>query len=414
LPASESSDSAGLLAVVRSRHVPRLLASALLGRLPTGMAALALVLLVRERGGGYAFAGLLAAVYAGGVAIGGPLLARVADWTRQGPALVGGALTSAAGFGMLAGFGPDRAGPAVFGAAVAGLATPPLEPCLRALWPSVLPGRAALHSAFALDAALQEILFVAAPLLVLAGVAVAGPGGGVLAAGLFGVVGAVAFATTEPSRAWRATTVARHWAGPLRSAPLRRLLLATVLVGATVGSFNVTITAYSESAGSRSFAGWLIAANAFGALVSGLLYSTRPPAANPSLRLTLLVAALALGYAPLALTPSPAQMAPLAMISGMALPPLLTCVFILVDLLAPRGTVTEAFAWVVTAFLIGSSAGSAAAGALAQHADPVTAFLAGAGYSALAALVVVRPVGPGRHRAGGEVSRLPGPADERQ
>ena len=385
----EGSQRARLLRVVRSRHAPRLLGSSLLGRLPTGMVALALVLLVRERGGGYAFAGVLAGVYAGGTAVGGPLLARLIDWTRQAPVLVGSALASAAGLALLAGFDPHRRALAVLGAAVAGLATPPLEPSLRALWPAVLPDQDALHSAYALDAALQEVIFVAGPLLVLAGIAVGGPAGGVLAAALFGIAGAVLFATTGPSRDWRAVPTRRHWAGPLRSAPLRQLLAAVALVGATVGGFSVTITAYSEQAGVRSLAGWLIAANAFGALASGLFYSTRTPPADPARRLRLLVAALALGYAPLALTLPPAGMAPLAVLSGLALPPLLTCTFILVDRLAPDGTVTEAFAWVVTAFLIGSSIGSAVAGTLADRAGPGTAFLVGAAYSVLAAPIVL-------------------------
>jgi MFS family permease len=392
--AAPTSDAApSLTAVIRTRHVPRLLGSALLGRLPTGMAALAVVLLVRERGGGYALAGLLAAVYAAGTAAGGPLLARLVDRTRQAPVLIIGALASAAGFGLLAVTAPDHRVLAVLAAAIAGLASPPLEPCLRALWPEVLPpGTAALHSAYALDAALQEVIFVAGPLLVLAGVALAGPGGGVVAAGLFGIAGALSFATAEPSRQWRSTPVERHWAGPLRSAPLRRLLLALVLIGATVGSFTVTITAYAELAGTRSLAGWLVAANALGALAGGLYYGTRRPAADPARRLTLLVGALALGYAPLALTPGPVVMTPLAILSGLALPALLTCTFVLVDGLAPDGTVTEAFAWVVTAFLVGSSAGSAVAGVLVDRADPWLAFAAGAGYSVLATLLVLRPL----------------------
>jgi predicted MFS family arabinose efflux permease len=225
---------------------------------------------------------------------------------------------------------------------------------------------------------------------VLAGVAVGGPGGGVLAAGFFGIAGALIFATAGPSRAWRATPAERHWAGPLRSAPLRRMLLALVLIGATVGSFTVTVTAYAEQANGRSFAGWLVAANAFGALIGGLYFGARPPASDPARTLTLLVAALALGYAPLALTPSPAPMVVLAILSGLALPPLLTCVFVLVDVLAPGGTVTEAFAWIVTAFLVGSSAGSAVAGVLVDRADPAPSFLVGAAYSVVAALLVVR------------------------
>ncbi len=381
-----------LLSVARTRHVPRLLGAALVGRLPGGMSALAIVLLVRERGGSYAFAGLLAAVFAGGTAIGGPVLARLIDRTRQAVVLVGGALGSAAGFGVLAVAAPDHRVTALAAAAVAGLAAPPLEPCLRALWPDVLPDATALHAAYALDAALQEVIFVVGPLLVLAGVALAGPGGGVLGAGLFGIVGAVAFAAAGPSRAWRAVPAEKHWAGPLRSRSLRRLLLAVVLVGATVGTFVVAITAYAEGTGSRSLSGWLVAANALGALIGGLYYGSRPPATDPARRLTVLVGALAIGYVPLVLTPGPAVMVALSIVSGLALPPLLTCTFVLVDELAPDGTVTEAFAWLVTAFLVGSSAGSGVAGVLVERDGPAVAFAVGVAYSVLAVALVIRPL----------------------
>jgi predicted MFS family arabinose efflux permease len=46
------------------------------------------------------------------------------------------------------------------------------------------------------------------------------------------------------------------------------------------------------------------------------------------------------------------------------LPPLLTAVFLAADRLAPPGTAAEAFAWVATAFSVGSAAGAALAGPL--------------------------------------------------
>ena len=118
------------------------------------------------------------------------------------------------------------------------------------------------------------------------------------------------------------------------------------------------------------------------------------PAAAPGRRLPWLFAALAAGYAPLALNAPPVVMFPLAVLSGLSLPPLLTCTFVLIDQLAPAGTVTEAFAWLVTAFLVGSSAGSALAGVLVDAASPAVSFAIGAAFSAVAAVVAI-----GRFRA---------------
>jgi predicted MFS family arabinose efflux permease len=100
--------------------------------------------------------------------------------------------------------------------------------------------------------------------------------------------------------------------------------------------------------------------------------------------LPLAVAALAVCYLVLALSPD-AVIGAASVLSGLFLPVTLTCMFQLVDRLAPAGTTTEAFAWLISAFLVGSSAGAAAAGSLSQAGHITGAFLVGAGSSALAA-----------------------------
>ena len=108
---------------------------------------------------------------------------------------------------------------------VAGVATPPLEPALRTLWPSVLSPRQ-VPSAFALDAAAQELIFVLGPLVVLVA-QLAGVGGGLVAAGVLGsgrhrlvrdVAGLDAVATTGA----RGPALARAAALAPAVRPLRR------------------------------------------------------------------------------------------------------------------------------------------------------------------------------------------------
>jgi predicted MFS family arabinose efflux permease len=78
----------------------------------------------------------------------------------------------------------------------------------------------------------------------------------------------------------------------------------------------------------------------------------------------LLTGAFAVGFLPLLATPQPTAMAGLLLISGLALPPVLTAVFLAADRLAPAGTTVEAFAWIFTAFAVGSASGSALTGPL--------------------------------------------------
>jgi MFS family permease len=61
----------------------RMLAAALVGRLPEAMIPLALLLVARAEGGSYGAAGGLAAAFAAGAALGGPVTGRVVDRLGQ-------------------------------------------------------------------------------------------------------------------------------------------------------------------------------------------------------------------------------------------------------------------------------------------------------------------------------------------
>lgn len=369
MPASPDRTRSTLATMLRTRHVPRLLTSMLVGRLPTGMAALAIVLVVRGQGADYALAGVLAGVYAAGQAAGAPLLARIVDRLRQPAVLLGSSVACATGFALFAAV-DVRTMPALaaVGVLVGGAATPPLEPCLRVLWSDLLPDARTVHAAYSLDTAAQELIFTVGPLVVLAAVALGGPAAGPLAAAALCLAGTIVFASARPSRRWRGVPGERHWAGALRSAPLVRLLVGVLFVGLTIGAFTVAIAAHAEDVASRSAAAWLIAANAVGALIGGVVNATLPPAADPSRRVFWLAVLLAAGYAPLVAAPGLAGTVPLAALSGLALPPTLACVFVLVGTAAPAGAATEAFAWVVTGFGAGYAAGSALAGAVVDAA----------------------------------------------
>jgi predicted MFS family arabinose efflux permease len=353
------------------------------------MVPLALVLFARASGESYGRAGLLTAAYSLGCCLGGPALSRVMDLRGQREALVLAGVVSSLSLAVL----PWTPGAAALAVALAGgLATPPLEPALRTLWPSVLSPRQ-VPSAFALDAAAQELVFVLGPLVVLLA-QLWGAGGGLVAAAVIGLAGTLWFTTSAASRSWRpAVADDRHWLGPLRSRRLGVLYTCVVFLGATVGVPAVALVAYAESTGHRALASWLVAGNALGALLGGLGYSPRAPHRDPRRDLLLGLALLVVTYAALAAVPADvAVMGVLTVASGLGLPAVLTCVFQLVDRLAPAGTTTEAFAWLISAFLVGSSAGAALAGLLSDGGHVAATFLMAAGWSVLAALVAAGAV----------------------
>src|SRR6185503_20457060 len=124
-----------VLAVLRAPQVARLLAASLVGRMPLASAPVALLLFARERWS-IGAAGLLVGMYTVGLAVGAPVLARIADRWRQPPVLWAADAVSTAGFATLAGLAPPL-GLAVVAALLAGLGAPPFEAGLRVLWRSL-------------------------------------------------------------------------------------------------------------------------------------------------------------------------------------------------------------------------------------------------------------------------------------
>lgn len=381
---STSTSGGGVLAVLRAAQVTRLLLASTVGRLPLGSAPLALLVFARETGG-IGQAGLLVAAYTAGIAVGGPVLARLADRFRQPPVLWGGALLSTAGFALLT-LGLPSSG-ALAAAVLAGLGAPPFEAGLRVLWRDLLPEER-VHTAYTLDTAVQELIFVAGPLLTVAATALGGGVAGLWASAAVQLCGTVLFATAPAVRRWRGVHATRHWAGPLRSAGLHVLLIAIVLCGAGVGAVTVSATGYAETISGSSWGGWLLAAQATGALVGGLVYA-RYPLAAPRRRIPVLLGAFAAGFVPLLLTPPPGIMIGLMAVAGVMLPPVLTATFVTVDDVAPVGTAAEAFAWVATGFSIGSALGSAAAGVLIERSGEAAVGFALAPVAVGLAVVVV-------------------------
>ncbi|WP_438817734.1 MFS transporter [Streptomyces clavuligerus] len=378
----------GYGAVLRAPYAARLLTGTLVGRLPHVTGPVALVLFTRSEGGGYGLAGGLAAAYGIATAVGQPLLGRAVDLYGQLRVQLPAVVLSALGMVALAVAGMDSLPLAYAAVVVAGLFTPPLEGGLRALWPSVLVRQDRVHRAYALDAVAQEVMFTVGPLLVTLFVSWWSAGAALLVINAIGVAGVLAVVTSRPSLVWRSAPREAHWLGALRSGGLLALLGSFFFVGTALGAITVAGVAYADDHGREAVYGGLLAALSFGALVGGVAYGARSWAGAPERRLRVLVALLAVGYLPLTLTPGVAPMMVLAAVSGLFLAPALACAFVVVDRHAPKGTVTEAFSWLVTAFGVGAAAGTAVAGPVVERAATAWGF-AVAGGGGVAALLVL-------------------------
>ncbi|MDQ6805119.1 MAG: MFS transporter [Actinomycetota bacterium] len=350
--------------ILREPGAPRLVITALLGRIPVGINALAIVLLVRRATGSFTDAGIVDAGLALGSAFLSPVQGRLVDRFGQPRLLIPSALISAAAL-----IGLDVAAHRHVGivlltalAAIGGGTLPPMSASMRALWAFLIPEPQRRDSAFALEAVLTEVYFIAGPLLTAAIIAVSSPSAAIVTSVCLTVVGTIAFATSRPSRRWRAAKAKRTFAGPLAGPGMRTLVLSVLPMGLAFGILEVTMPALATQNGDPAAAGILLGAFAGGSLLGGLLYGSRTWRGSLRQRYIFLTAMFAAGMAPLIIAGAIPVMAVLMAVAGLTLAPVAACAFALIEEVAPPGTTTEAFTWVFTANMTGAAAGAAIAG----------------------------------------------------
>ncbi|HEV2752927.1 MAG TPA: MFS transporter [Solirubrobacteraceae bacterium] len=355
------------------------------------MSALALVLFVQAQKGSYVAAGLVAAAGALAAGLAAPLRGRVVDRLGQTPVLLGSVALQLVAALALVGAGLAGAPVGVLAglAALTGAGTPPLSPCLRGLWPMLLDDRNAVRTALALDALLIEAVFIGGPLLVAGLVAVASPQVALLAAAGLSLGGTLMFAAQPPSRTWRGEGTGGRGLGALASPGLRTLLVAALGMGVFFGTLEVALPAFADERASSGLAGVALAAVACGSAAGGLLYGARSGGRSLGRLHLALAAALPLAAAPLALVDSVTALLALAPLAGVVVAPLTAAQNELAGSVAPAGTATEAYAWVLTALVGGVAAGNAVAGAVVEAAGWRAALVVACGCTAVSALAVL-------------------------
>jgi MFS family permease len=366
----------------------------IVARLPLAMFGLALLVHTRQLTGSFAVAGLASGAYAAAVGVGGPLLGRVADRRGQTAPLVGGAAVAAAGLAAIA-LLPAAVPAAVVVAlaALVGLATPPVAACARSLLPALVSDGDALRGAYALESAAIEATFIAGPPLALGLGALWSTGAALAAGGAILLVATVVFALQPASRHARPHARAGAGrAGSLGSPGMRTLVLVLGAAGVVFGAVEVGVTAAAGALGGNGVAAPLLALWGAGSMAGGIVTAKLGGGARSGRGLGLILAALAAGHLALgAAVHSAVALGALIFVAGAWIAPAYTAIYSMVDEVAPRGTVTEAFAWLSTAAAVGAAAGAALGGALIDRVGPQAAFgLAGLAGAAAVLLSLLR------------------------
>jgi MFS family permease len=354
---------------------------ALLARLPIAMLGLSLLLYVQRQTGSFAIAGLMSAGELIGVASGSVVQGRIMD--RRGPTvpllIASGLFAVAMTAGVLAIEAHAATGVLIALAFGIGVSQPTVGSASRALWTRLLPSGSARQAAYAYEAISMETIFILGPAL--AGILIAAPwpGTGVVAGTICQIIGTICFALApavrEQSRAER-EHVNRDLLGALTSPGMRTVALAAMGFGVAVGFVEVAVPAAATRAGHAPIGGALLAMWSLSSVIFGVFYAVQPRPRAMHLRLPVLLGVFAILIAPLAIPTSLVGLAVLLLLAGIMITPQATAHSAAIELVAPKGTVTEAFGWIITAVTLGLALGLSASGWLVEHVGIRSSFLA--------------------------------------
>lgn len=338
----------------------------LVARLPVAMVGLGIVILVSERTGSYALAGVLSAAFQLPAALGAVITSRWADRVGQGrmlPVLV--SLNAIFLIGFVAAV--EQSAPIALQALVvagAGLSQPAIGAMVRARWAAATTQEGTLRSAFALESIIDEFVFTVGPLLtaVLAfQVALPLP---LIVGAILGLVGGLVLAfqrRTQPAPTHHSAAAAGR-RNVLRYPGMIFVVTAALGVGSVFGSFEVAVVAFTQEAGSPGASGIVLALWAFGSMLGGIWFGSRTWPLTLGRQMALLPGILAVALLPAPFAGSIIALAVITTIAGGAIAPSLITSFSLTQRLVPPERLTEGLTWTNSGLAVGFSAGTALGG----------------------------------------------------
>jgi MFS family permease len=367
-------------------------ASGALARLPMSMVGIGIVLMVSAEYGSYGLAGRVSAVYVIAQAVCSPQLSRLVDRHGQARIMRPAVAVSAAGLVGLIAASLTGAPEVVLyvTAAVTGAAIGSFGSLVRARWSYVLGDTRQMHTAYALESALDELVFVVGPVaatLLATGVA---PSAGLVIPLVAMIVGGYWFCAlkaTEPPVASKDQP--RPRGSVLRTPAMFVLVLVFVAMGSIFGANDVATVAFADEAGHKNMAGPVLAVFAAGSLVSGLLYGTRHWKRPLHQRFANGMIALAIGVSLFFFVDSLWALAAVMFVTGFAIAPTIINGNALVQQLVPAERLTEGLTWVGTALGVGVSVGSSVAGVRIDAAGSHAGFLVVVVSAAVAVIAVL-------------------------
>lgn len=342
----------------------------LVARFPNGMMSLAILLHVEQQTGSYGAAGIVLAAASVGQAVAGPVTSRwMGAWGMRRVLILTVVVCASAVLALA--LLPLAISGYIALALLAGLATPPVQPAVRTIYPKLV-NSGQLTPLFSLDASLQEIIWIAAPVVITIVSTQVGTAEGLILVATILVVGGAWFILSPEVGRVRIPRSRRAFGRVVLKPPI---MLATIIGFLLIGACSAVEVGVVATFGHGGLeAGLVLAVFAVGSLAGGLTFGHLPIGPWAMAR-RLLIVTIGLSLSMVSLNIF--WIGGTLLLAGIGIAPALAVLFAITTASVKFSETAEAFGWAGTGQLIGAAAGSAVAGILIDQSGPTGAYLAG-------------------------------------
>lgn len=377
----------GYRAFLSTRHVPSIVVSMTLARLPMGVVTLILVLFVSMHYGA-AVSGVATAAFTAGMACFGPIFGRMVDRGHGPTALRVLGVAELASIIGLVGAVEANVHPVLVAACsfAAGALTPPIAGVTRSLWPVMLD-IGLVSTAYNFEVLVVDLLYVMGPLLASVFIAFGAPEWGLIAATVGCTAGSLVLASLEPVKNHAQRNRKRTLNRKDSAAPLPRPALLTLAVALLLlvclgkmcysGWMEALIPLFYSDQGAAILGSAAISAWSVGAAAGVVLFNRLQPSPRTLAVHKQLPVFAAVFFAVTLLTPVADGFSAMCLVMfaiGMAGAPCDNLYYQISGSLAPEERQAEMFSWLNTATSVGVSAGAFFAGLAVEGAGFDAAF----------------------------------------
>lgn len=353
-------------------------ATGVIARLPISMMTLSIVVMVSELSGSYTRAGQVSAAYIIGNAGFAILHGRLIDRFGQRVVL----LVDAAAFALttvmlLWAIRADWAFvPTAFFAVLSGMSIPQIGAMIRSRWANLVTNDEDRHTAFSVEAVVDEMVFVVGPVLVAVTATAIDPASGLVISIVAGTIGTLLLAAqrhTEPPHGLTPENGGRR--APMHWGSLAPISIGAIAYGSLFGALEVGAVSFADHAGNKASSGMLLALFSLGSLIAGVVTGAIATKSSPLTRSRWGMWVLATGTLALPFVNNLWVMAGVLAFIGLALAPTLIALFSLVEATTPQQRLNEALGVIQTGVSGGVAPGAWLAGSLADSMGGNTPFV---------------------------------------